>query len=412
MKKFRNTLAFILCFMLVGCSKTEVPVTSTSPETEINTEQATIETEVTPEGEQETEGFQPVLQANTDLKIYILDVGQGSACLIKNNDDYMLIDAGENSCEDLIVQYLNDYGVTHLRYLIGTHPDSDHIGGLDAVIENFDIDTVFLSAIEDKDNKTCKDVLQALKDKGLTYSLPEIGIAYQLGGAYFFAMAPTRHHKDSNDNSIAIRVTYRNFDFVTTGDCEKEAEEDILKLTYNISADVYNAGHHGSSNASSEALLDRLNPSVVTISCGADNKYGHPHEETLRRFEDRNIRVYRTDELGTIEISSNGSIFSVNGAKEEEASEETENIISTEVAGEETEVSTEIEEVGEIQNSETVWDEFETLAGTQENYTVWISKTGTKYHREECDTLKNGGTAISLQEAIERGLEPCKKCRP
>lgn len=400
MKKLKSISAILLCLVLTGCS---IPNTNVAENEQITSEiESTIEDNVTELTTIEQEEVQysesdAVLASNNDLKIYILDVGQGSSCLIKSNDSYMLIDAGENSCEDLIVQYLNDFGVTHLDYLIGTHPDSDHVGGLDAVIDNFDIDTVFLSAITDKDTKTCQDVLDSLESKGLDYSMPDIGVAYPLGGAYFFALAPSKHYDDANNNSIAIKLTYGDFDFVTTGDCEKEAESDICSLKYNISADVYNAGHHGSSNASSEEFLDRINPSVVTISCGADNKYGHPHDETMKRFADRNIRTYRTDELGTIEITSNGSIYSVNGMTTET---EKENMVET------TESYTEYESVEETTiNNETVESEVP-------NYTVWITKTGSKYHREDCDSLSNSSIAITLQEALEKGLEPCKKCNP
>ena len=316
-----------------------------------------------------------------DLHIYILDVGQGSACLIQNGEHYMLIDAGENTCEELIVQYLNDLNVTHLEYLIGTHPDSDHVGGLDAVIDNFNIETVFLSGITDKDTKTCKDVLASLESKGLTYSTPSVGETYFLGDATFLILAPSKHYEDANDNSIALKLTYGEFDFVTTGDCERDAENDICDLDYDLNAEVYNAGHHGSSNASSEELIDRIQPDVVTISCGKDNKYKHPHDKTLKRFNDRDISVYRTDEVGTIEIISDGNSFNINGTK----------------------IETSINNPDNNENH---------ITESSQEVTVWITKTGTKYHREDCDSLSNSKIECDLETAVLNGLEPCKKCNP
>ncbi len=383
MTKIKNLLiAGLLCFTLVGCS---TPAINEQPQ-EISTTETQTDT-ITEVNENE------VVSVDGDLHIYILDVGQGSSCLIQNGDKAMLIDAGENTCEDLIVNYLHEFNVSHLDYVIGTHPDSDHVGGLDAVIDNFDIDTVFLSAITDKDTKTCKDVLASLDAKGLTYSTPAVGENYTLGDASFIVLAPSNHYDNANDNSIAIKLTYGEFDFLTTGDCEKDAERDICSLDYDITAEVYNAGHHGSSNASSEELLDKVQPSAVTISCGENNKYNHPHDVTMNRFADRNITTYRTDELGTIEIISDGTSFNVNGIIVEPKEYP---VVPTVNGNDITEEDTNMEEFEEETISET----------------VWITKTGKKYHKEDCDSLSNSKIETTLEEAVAKGLEPCKKCNP
>ena len=381
-KIFTLFLTGLLCFSLAGCGS--IPQSNPIKETSAQpVEQKTNVESVTQNSE-----------ADGDLHIYILDVGQGSSCLIQNKDKFMLIDAGENSCEDLIVDYLNQFGVTHLDYLIGTHPDSDHIGGLDSVIDNFDVDTVFLSAITDKDTTTCTDVLDSLDKKSLSYSTPAVGESYTLGDASFLVLAPSNHYEDANNNSIAIKFTYGEFDFLTTGDCEKNAERDICNLPYDLNVEVYNAGHHGSSNASSAQLLDKVKPIAVTISCGADNKYNHPHDKTMKRFAERNITTYRTDELGTIEIISDGKTFNINGVMTENKIDEVPSvdIVEEEPIVEETEMSEFIEE-----NNEEI---------------VYITKTGSKYHRESCDSLSNSKIEVSLEDALAKDLEPCKKCNP
>lgn len=395
--KLKNILfATLLCFSLTACSSPATNEVINIGNDTISKEQEIESTQARIENNNEN---QSSVSTNEDLHIYILDVGQGSACLIQNGNHNMLIDAGENTCEELIVQYLNDLNVSHLEYVIGTHPDSDHVGGLDAVIDNFDIDTVFLSAITDKDTKTCKDVLASLDAKQLTYSTPAVGETYSLGDATFLILAPSKHYEDANDNSIALKLTYGEFDFVTTGDCERYAEKDICELDYDLNAEVYNAGHHGSSNASSEELIDRIKPTAVTISCGADNKYKHPHDKTLKRFNDRDISVYRTDELGTIEITSDGNTFNINGITIETSVNSNLPTVNDNNVKEENILSEEIIE------EDTNMEEFsETI--------VWITKTGTKYHREDCDSLSNSKIECDLDTAILNGLEPCKKCNP
>lgn len=396
MNKIKNLLfAGLLCFALTGCS---TPVINEIVNSETKTEVSFDETNDNIIYESSDNH---IVSSDADLHIYVLDVGQGSACLIQSNGKSMLIDAGENSCEDLIVNYLHEFNVQHLDYLIGTHPDSDHVGGLDAVIDNFDIDNVFLSAITDKDTKTCKDVLASLDAKGLTYSTPAVGETYNLGNASFIVLAPSNHYEDANNNSIAIKLTYGEFDFLTTGDCEKEAERDLCSLDYDLTAEVYNAGHHGSSNASSEELLDRVQPSAVTISCGADNKYKHPHDATMKRFADRNISTYRTDELGTIEIVSDGISFNINGIIVE--SKEYEVVPS---------LNDDNDIVFEEDTNAQEFEETTMVTETPIETIVWITNTGTKYHRENCDSLSNSKIETTLEEAIAKGLEPCKKCNP
>lgn len=319
-----------------------------------------------------------VINIDDKLNIYVLDVGQGSSCLIECNNEYMLIDAGENDCEDLVCDYLNQLNVDSLKYVIGTHPDSDHIGGLDAVINNFDVETIFLSG--EKDTKTYDDVINSIKNKNLTYLKPSVGDIYELGESTFTIIGPNEEYSSSNDNSICLKLSYKEFDFITTGDAEIEAEKDIVKLDMNLNAEVYNAGHHGSSNASSETLLDIIKPDVVTISVG-DNNYGHPHKETLDRFEERNIEVYRTDELGVIHIVSDGQVYDINKKSFDVEQNE---IIS------------------DINNDNS----------SNNDIIVYKTKTGSKYHKDGCDSLSNSKIEILEQDAINEGLEPCKKCNP
>lgn len=246
------------------------------------------------------------LDTFSTMEVHFIDVGQGDATLIMCDGDAMLIDAGDNSKGTLIQNYLQKRGVDELDYLVLTHPDSDHIGGAAVVVSKFDIGMVFMSDYE-KDNKTYKNLLQALEDKTLTWSTPEVGATYQLGSAEFTILAPNDTYSDPNDASIALLLENGEDSFLFTGDAEEKAEMDILKNGLSIQADVYQVGHHGSKTSSCPDFLDAVMPNAAVISCGEGNSYGHPNAQTMNSFRERGILVYRTDEQGSIVATSDGS---------------------------------------------------------------------------------------------------------
>ena len=213
----------------------------------------------------------------SSLEVHFLDVGQGDATLILCGDNAMLIDAGNNSWGDEVRDYLEYQGVESLDYVIGTHPDADHIGGLDVVLEAFDCGTVIMPDYE-KDTQTYEDVLAAMDQKGYELILPEVGTVCQLGEAAFTIVAPCGEYGDNaNDYSVGILLEHGENRFLFTGDAEEDAENDMLGSGIDLSADVFKAAHHGSSTANTEAFLEQVNPEYVVISCGEGNSYGHPH---------------------------------------------------------------------------------------------------------------------------------------
>lgn len=216
--------------------------------------------------------------------MHFIDVGQGDAALIACDGHYMLIDAGNNDKGTTVQSYLMSQGVEKLDYVIGTHPDADHIGGLDVVIYKFDCDTIIMPNVAN-DTRTYDDVVQAMKSKGYRLLIPAVGETYTLGGATFTIVAPNADYgNDMNDWSVGVLVQNGNNRFLFTGDAEEKAEEDILNNGIDISADVYAAAHHGSKTATSQAFLDKVSPAYVVISAGEGNKYGHPHAEVLNRL--------------------------------------------------------------------------------------------------------------------------------
>lgn len=241
-----------------------------------------------------------------ELTVSYLDVGQGDATLISKGNFHMLIDAGNNHMGETVVSELEKRGVKKLDVLVGTHPDSDHIGGLDDVLKTIPADTVYMPS-QQKETKTYKEVLTALNKAGKKAEMPEIGKTYTYDSNVVVRfLSPAKEYSDSNDNSLVIQLAYGKNRFLFMGDAEEPAEEDILNRKYDLECDVLKLGHHGSYTATSPAFLREANPTYGIISCGKDNSYGHPHAETLARLEDEDVQVYRTDTMGTVTARSDG----------------------------------------------------------------------------------------------------------
>lgn len=239
------------------------------------------------------------------LEVHFIDVGQGDATLIKADGHAMLIDAGENDKGTAVQLYLQKQGVEQLDYLVLTHTDSDHIGGADVIVTKFDIGQIFMSDFK-KDNKTYRELMDSMKYRHMTFSTPEVGAEYELGSATFTVIAPNDTYEDANNSSMALILDYGDSSFLFSGDCEEEAEQDMLANGLNLDVDVYQVGHHGSKSSSTEEFLDAMSPEYAVISCEEGNSYGHPHAKTLNNLRARGIRVFRTDEQGSIVACSDG----------------------------------------------------------------------------------------------------------
>ena len=243
---------------------------------------------------------------NGELKVHFIDVGQADSILIENKGEYMLIDTGNNADSDLVVNYIKDKNIKNLKYVVGTHPHEDHIGGLDKVIDNFNIGTLYMPKVT-ATTKAFKDVVASAKSKNLKFTTPNVGEKFTLGDSTCTIFAPnSESYEDMNDYSIVIKLEYGSTSFLFTGDAEAESEKEILDKKFDLKSTVLKVGHHGSHTSTSDEFLNQVNPTYGVIMVGQDNDYGHPRQNVMDRLKNKGIKVYRTDEQGTIIATSDG----------------------------------------------------------------------------------------------------------
>ena len=242
------------------------------------------------------------------LEVDFIDVGQADSILISNKNETMLIDAGNNENGQDVVKFIKEKGISKINYLIGTHPHADHIGGLDDVINSdLEIENVFMPKIQ-TNTKTFEDVLDALKNKNLKVTAPKKGDIFTIGDANCEVMTDSILDKENlNLCSIVIKLQFGEKSFLFMGDAETENEKTISWPK----VDVLKVGHHGSNSSSSRNFLNQVKPEYAIIMAGKDNTYGLPKQKILDRLNKIGAKLYRTDELGTITIISDGKTIEV-----------------------------------------------------------------------------------------------------
>ena len=251
------------------------------------------------------------------LSVYFLDVGQGDSSLIIFGNKTILIDAGEIDMGDRVVNALKALGVTRIDLLVATHPHSDHIGGMQKVLDNFTVGQVLDTGMPHT-SVIYERFLEKIDKKNIPFKLAVQGDTIEIDPALrIVVLSPPekRFGDDLNTNSIVLRISYGTINFLFTGDAGSEAETALSKSGYALDAQILKVGHHGSMYSSSPAFIARVHPETAIISLGRDNPYGHPHKQAVDILTEAGATIYRTDHDGTILVRSDGISYMVKTGK-------------------------------------------------------------------------------------------------
>jgi len=330
--------------------------------------------------------FTGTLYAQENLKIYFLDVGQGdSSLIISSSGEVVLIDSGPD--ESLILNYLENLNISHIDLLIASHAHADHIAGMDKIIAKYR-PRAFLDSGIPHTTLAYQKMITAIGKYNLNY-YQGTSRKINLGPLTFTILPPANpplKESELNNNSIVIRLDFKDFSCLFAGDIEKEREGQLLNESRNnLKVDILKIAHHGSSSGSSPPFIQAVNPETSIISCGKDNQYGHPHQETLTLIQSLGINLYRTDLNGTILIETNGTDYQVSTEKE--------SIRAPPIVKSET------------KNSES------------QEYKYAASKNSDVFHYLSCSyvsSIKSDNLILfkTREEALASGRRPCKKCNP
>lgn len=375
---FRRTAAVIAAFITLtftGCGQT--------PESPGSLPVSGVVSETTAQSGQETAG----VSESGSFTVHFIDVGQADSALVTCDGHSMLIDGGNADDSNLVYSVLQRETEGHLDYVVGTHAHEDHIGGLSGAFETDTADVTFCPVTE-YDSKAFRNFKTRADERGGGITIPAVGDTFTLGEASVTVVAVNSVPEDTNNTSIVIRIVYGDTSFLFTGDAEQETEEKILESGQNIESTVLKVGHHGSSTSTSQAFLDAVSPTYAVISCGKDNSYGHPHSETLAKLASAGVEVLRTDELGDIYCTSDGSEVTFSyGEYHKDA-------------------DTSAAEIEEPQQPDTISE------------TYILNTNSRKFHRPDCSSASQISDANreeytgTREELIEQGYTPCGYCKP
>lgn len=341
------------------------------------------------------------VDAASTLKVHFVDVGQGDATLIQSGNKYSLIDTGTESNYPKLKAYLEKIGVKQITSLVLTHPDADHIGGADLLMEDYKVNTIYMTS---KTSKTMeyKEVLNAIDncDVGALKRV-EKGDKIPFGSVKGKVLSADSKASDTNDSSIVILLKNKKNTFLFTGDASAKLENKLAD-EYNINVDVLKVSHHGSGYSSAALFLKKTSPSISVISVGKDNNYGHPDKYALKRINLYSNKVYRTDKNGTIIVTSDGKKLkaTVRGKSKTISTSPKKVTSSSSTSGNSFKTS----------NTTTSTKNSELTSNTVSASTVYITNTGSKYHNAGCRYLGSSKISINESDAKSRGYTPCSVC--
>ena len=288
MRKIRIVFLTCLCLLVVGCAN---PFVESNDMTSVST------------------------FSGDTLRVNYIDVGQGDSIFIQlPNNETMLIDAGEAYKSENVINYLNNLGIKKIDYVVGTHPHTDHIGGLEEVINTYDIGSIYMPRASST-SKTYLDLLTAISNKGLKVKTAKSGVVVlDDDNLKLEFIAPNSdNYSELNNYSAVLKLTYLDNTFLFMGDAETLSENEV---TCNVDADVIKVGHHGSDSSSGIEFVKKVSPEYAIIMVGEGNSYNHPYQSIIDRYENVGAKVLRTDLDGNIVCDSDGVDVTCKGDKD------------------------------------------------------------------------------------------------
>ncbi len=368
-----------------------------------------------------------------EMSVHFIDVGQGLAILAQSEGETLLYDGGDRAHGDQLVGYLLEQQVDTIDYMISSHYDEDHLGGLVKCLKEFPVEEILGS-----DYVHTSDLFNTFMNTATANALivqyPKVGDTFSFGSGSFTVFGPAGiKESDSNSNSLVIKLENGENSFLFTGDAEETSEQDMITARLNLDCDVLSLGHHGSATSTTWDLLESATPSYAVVSCGTGNKYQHPSGETMGRLKDMNIPVFRTDKQGTLVVTSATPSYAVvscgTGNKYQHPSGETMGrlkdmnipVFRTDkqgtlvVTSDGTTLSWNQEPCNDYSSGDgetTAPSSPAPSQDTQTSQTVWLSATGEKYHAiPDCGRMNpDKAIAITEEEALAKGYEPCRLC--
>ena len=345
--------------------------------------------------------------ASSPLAVHLIDVGQGDAIFIQSSEGKtMLIDGGEKNGK--AEKYLDSLGVRAIDVIVATHPHLDHIGGLPAIIQKYDVKQIVMPRVTSVTTVIYQQLLETIKAKGLRITEGKAGLVIDLGSsATVECLAPNgTEYKDLNDYSVVLKLTYGDTSFLLTGDATTVSEKEMSQLhPEKLKSTVLKIGHHGSSGSSSATFMKEVGPQIVVFSVGKDNSFGHPTQVVWNRVS--GSYLFRTDEQGTIIFVTDGKQLAayrppVNGQYQALAAYQTPGslVAQAQPASAQPPVAAQSQPMTAAQNPQA--------ASTE---TVYVTKSGTKYHKAGCQSLSNSSIPMNRTEAAQK-YGPCGICKP
>ena len=242
--------------------------------------------------------IKPSLNEN-NVNVHFIDVGQGSSVLIQQGKEGILIDSGEDNYSEKLCEYIVSAGVERFSYVVATHPHSDHIGGLDEVLKEFTVSKILMPYIEkanEPDSDAYIELWQSIELTKTEVIYPGAGEDFFVGdNIYIKFLGPVKQTNDLNNMSLICKVRLFSTNFMFMGDAEKKEINLVYETNEDFESEILYVPHHGSDTSIHEEFFDAVSADVAVISCGEDNSYGHPHEETLSFYENSGAEIYRTD---------------------------------------------------------------------------------------------------------------------